>query len=331
MKYEGFFHFSWHGRLIEYLYSDKFESVVKKAKSAVLNKEPIYPSLANVFNAYKYTPYENVKVVILGIEPYPADRGNNGFAFSTTSLKTPYELEVIFKEIRRTVPIKHFSNQDLFCGNDLIQWAKQGVLLLNIRLTVRETASSHSDFGWEELTIKTIQQLNETPDVIYFLWGSYAQSYRNHISNTTHIFEANHPATERYDENSGFYQCNHFEEANKILKAKGKTPINWLITPNYYSAWEIYFNEEIVYYLPTYYNALLAQAFGPQRMNDLKGKGHLEVTKVLNAGIAKLWTGNGPKKDEVFRNTSQSLAYHLGLIVKNIAGKEGFFNIRIDY
>ena len=189
------------------------------------SKKIIYPNPNDIFNALKYTSYKNTKVLILGQDPYHGENQAHGFAFSVQKgIKTPPSLLNIYKEL----------NNELGCyipnNGYLISWADQGVLLLNIVLTVRaHEANSHKDKGWEILTDKIIETLNERKDpVIFVLWGANARSKKKIITNKTHyILEAPHPSP--LSAHRGFFGCNHFIKINKILLELNKEPINWQI------------------------------------------------------------------------------------------------------
>ncbi len=189
------------------------------------SKKIIYPNPNDIFNALKYTSYKNTKVLILGQDPYHGENQAHGFAFSVQKgIKTPPSLLNIYKEL----------NNELGCyipnNGYLISWADQGVLLLNTVLTVRaHEANSHKDKGWEILTDKIIETLNERKDpVIFVLWGANARSKKKIITNKTHyILEAPHPSP--LSAHRGFFGCNHFIKINKILLELNKEPINWQI------------------------------------------------------------------------------------------------------
>lgn len=189
------------------------------------SKKIIYPNPNDIFNALKYTSYKNTKILILGQDPYHGENQAHGFAFSVQKgIKTPPSLLNIYKEL----------NNELGCyipnNGYLIPWADQGVLLLNTVLTVRaHEANSHKDKGWEILTDKIIETLNERKDpVIFVLWGANARSKKKIITNKTHyILEAPHPSP--LSAHRGFFGCNHFIKINKILLELNKEPINWQI------------------------------------------------------------------------------------------------------
>ena len=185
----------------------------------------IFPDKKNIFAALKYTPYENVKVVILGQDPYHGLGEAHGLSFSVCpGIKTPPSLQNIYKEL----------NQELGCyipnNGYLMKWAKQGVLLLNSVLTVQQdTPASHRGKGWETFTDRIIEEVNKKQEpVVFLLWGNFAKSKRNLITNPNHlVLEAPHPSP--FSARSGFFGCNHFIKANEFLKENNVEPIDWQI------------------------------------------------------------------------------------------------------
>jgi len=183
----------------------------------------VYPSMYDIFNALKLAAYNDVKVVILGQDPYHGVGQAHGFCFSVREgITPPPSLVNIFKELATDVGMQTPA------GGDLTPWARQGVLLLNTTLTVRAgEPMSHAGQGWEIFTDKVIQLLNEreTP-VIFMLWGSHAQKKTQIITNPKHfILKAPHPSP--LSAHRGFFGCRHFSQANNILESLGQTPINW--------------------------------------------------------------------------------------------------------
>jgi len=183
----------------------------------------IYPKSDDIFNAFNSTPFHNVKVVILGQDPYHGEGQANGLSFSVSDeTRTPPSLVNIFKEIDRDLGIKNYGK-----GN-LTHWAKQGVLLLNATLTVRkDEAGSHQKKGWEEFTDKVISKISERKKgVIFLLWGKFAQNKQKLIDkNKHHILISSHPSP--LSAYRGFLGCGHFSVCNEILKNQNKTEINW--------------------------------------------------------------------------------------------------------
>ncbi|MEZ4358165.1 MAG: uracil-DNA glycosylase [Eubacteriales bacterium] len=182
----------------------------------------IYPDMNDIFNALKYTPYKDVKVVILGQDPYHGPGQAHGLAFSVKAgVEPPPSLKNIFLELENDV---HISPPKTGC---LIPWAKQGILLLNTVLTVRKhQANSHKNHGWEIFTNKIISLLNEREyPVIFMLWGSPARAKASFITNDRHyILQCAHPSPFSA---SGFFGCHYFSKANEILKSLGSPAIDW--------------------------------------------------------------------------------------------------------
>ncbi|MFA6503033.1 MAG: uracil-DNA glycosylase [Candidatus Paceibacterota bacterium] len=185
----------------------------------------VYPAPKNIFRAFDLCPFEKVRVVILGQDPYHGTGQANGLAFAVDESEAiPPSLQNIFKEIQSDLgkPLVHTS------GN-LSRWAQQGVLLLNATLTVRaHSAGSHQEKGWEQFTDAVIKILSEEREhLVFMLWGNYAKSKGAHIDRTKHlVLEAPHPSP--FSATSGFFGSRHFSRANEYLVAHNKTPIDWL-------------------------------------------------------------------------------------------------------
>lgn len=185
----------------------------------------VYPPPKNIFRAFDLCPFEKVKVVILGQDPYHGDRQANGLAFAVHEQEAvPPSLQNIFKEIQNDLgkPLVHTSG-------DLSRWAEQGVLLLNATLTVRaHTAGSHQGKGWELFTDAVIRALSdEREHLVFILWGNYAKQKGAHIDRQKHlVLEAPHPSP--FSAYNGFFGCKHFSKANEYLIAHGHEPIIWL-------------------------------------------------------------------------------------------------------
>ena len=182
----------------------------------------IYPKYQNIFNALRYTDYDKVKVVILGQDPYHGENEAHGLSFSVLDgVKRPPSLENIFKELYDDLKIKR-------TNNDLTDWAKQGVLLLNSVLTVqKDQPLSHKGKGWEEFTDNIIKLLNDRDKpVIFVLWGSYARSKKEYITNPIHhIIESAHPSP--LSANRGFFGSKPFSRINAYLEEDGFETIKW--------------------------------------------------------------------------------------------------------
>ena len=184
----------------------------------------VYPPSADVFNAFSFTPLDDVKVVILGQDPYHGPNQAHGLAFSVPQgVKIPPSLRNIHKELNNDIP--EFSMPD---SGDLTHWARQGVLLLNSVLTVEQgKAHSHAKFGWERFTDAVIQAIStHTENVVFLLWGSHAQKKGANIDEQRHlVLSAPHPSP--LSAHRGFFGCRHFSQANNWLQSRNKTPINW--------------------------------------------------------------------------------------------------------
>lgn len=187
--------------------------------------QKIYPEYQDIFNALTFTSYDNVKVVILGQDPYHGQGQAHGLSFSVNpGIPIPPSLKNIYKEL----------HNDLNCyipnNGYLKKWTKQGVLLLNTVLTVRENmANSHKNKGWEQFTDKIIKLLNQRQDpVVFILWGNNAQSKIKLINKTRHfIIKSAHPSP--LSANRGFFCSKPFSKTNEYLLSIGKTPIDWQI------------------------------------------------------------------------------------------------------
>ncbi len=203
---------------------------MKVLKAFLLEEEAkdhvIYPKNQHVFNAFQHTPFEQVKVVILGQDPYHGDGQAHGLSFSVEKgIKIPPSLKNIYKELNTDIQdfqIPHHGN--------LTSWADQGVLLLNATLTVRaKEPGSHQGKGWETFTdqiIRTISQKRK--GVIFLLWGKYAQQKSVLIDEAKHtIFKTSHPSP--FSAYQGFLGCKHFSKTNTQLKIQGLLPIDWKI------------------------------------------------------------------------------------------------------
>ena len=187
------------------------------------NHHIVYPNMYDIFNALKYTSYQDCKVVILGQDPYHGEHQAHGLCFSVQKgTAIPPSLENIFMELHNDVgcTIPHHG--------DLTKWAKQGVLLLNTVLTVRaHQANSHANQGWEQLTDQIIRLLNQKQDpVVFLLWGNQAKAKQALITNPKHlVLTSSHPSP--YSAQYGFMGCRHFSKTNAFLQSVSKTPIDW--------------------------------------------------------------------------------------------------------
>ena len=181
-----------------------------------------FPPKNQIFRAIELTPFEEVKVVIIGQDPYHNDNQANGLCFSVSDKVTaPPSLKNIFKELEDDLGIKKTSNE-------LEMWAKQGVLLLNATLTVRaHEANSHKDLGWEQFTDFIIKEISDKKEnVVFVLWGAFAQKKAGLIDASKHfIIQSAHPSP--FSVHKGFFGSHPFSKINQFLEEKGKEPINW--------------------------------------------------------------------------------------------------------
>lgn len=183
----------------------------------------VYPDMYNIFNAFRYTAYEDVKAVILGQDPYHGPNQAHGLCFSVQKgVNSPPSLQNIFKELNSDlgVPVPK--------SGELTKWTKSGVMLLNTVLTVRGgQANSHKGMGWETFTDRVIQILNEREKpIVFLLWGTPAKSKAKLITNPNHfILQTVHPSP--LSAYNGFFGCRHFSKTNEILKKLGEEEIDW--------------------------------------------------------------------------------------------------------
>lgn len=186
----------------------------------------IYPGMYDIFNAFRYTSYSDVKVVILGQDPYHGKGQAHGLCFSVQKgVPQPPSLKNIFQEIRDDLGISMTEEH-----GDLTAWTKQGVLLMNTVLTVRAgQPNSHKGIGWETFTDHVIRLLDQRDKpVVFLLWGANARAKTSFIKNPKHkIFTCAHPSP--FSANNGFFGCRHFSKTNRFLRSVGETPIDWQI------------------------------------------------------------------------------------------------------
>lgn len=211
------------------LLSDEFEKPYFVSLSEYLKREKlsgikIYPKGPDIFNAFNMTPVQNVKIVILGQDPYHGPGQAHGLSFSVPEgVALPPSLQNIYKELFTDLGIKPANS------GSLVKWAQQGVFLLNAVLTVRAgEAASHSKIGWMEFTDAVISKLSKERDgIVFMLWGNFAKGKRDLIDTSRHfILEAPHPSPLA---RGGFFGCRHFSKANEFIKSKGKEPVNWAL------------------------------------------------------------------------------------------------------
>ena len=213
---------TWNEILAEEMKKDYYQELqtfVQKRRQEVR----VFPEENNVFNALELTPFESVKVVILGQDPYHGFGQAHGLSFSVQKgIPLPPSLKNIYKELQEDI------GGELQTEGDLSYWAKQGVLLLNTVLTVEEgNANSHKGMGWERLTNRLIESLNELKHpVIFILWGKPAQDKEKLITNPNHVLlKAPHPSP--LSAYRGFFGSKPFSRVNDILIQHGQTPIRW--------------------------------------------------------------------------------------------------------
>ena len=214
----------WQDALASEFEAPYFELLIASLKEAKAQNKVIYPSGPLIFNAYDKLSPSEIKVVILGQDPYHNPGEAMGLSFSVPkSVKIPPSLKNIYKEI----------NTDIGCTipqhGDLTAWASQGVFLLNAILTVEKNiASSHRNLGWQQFTDATIQYLSDTHrHLVFMLWGNFAKNKKTLIDGTKHlILEAAHPSPLA---GNAFQGCKHFSKANTYLQSVGKQAIDWQI------------------------------------------------------------------------------------------------------
>jgi uracil-DNA glycosylase len=211
----------WYAELAPFFESDDWTKLV--ARLDACTDVTVFPPRQNTFEAFAQTPFADVRVVILGQDPYHDDNQAHGLAFSVQEgVKTPPSLRNIFKEIGGRKPPN---------GN-LERWTRQGVLLLNTTLTVEaHKANSHRKFGWQKLTDLVIEKLNDREEpVVFMLWGNAARKKASLITNEQHlVLQSAHPSP--LSASRGFFGNGHFEAANKYWKSIGKATVEWKFNP----------------------------------------------------------------------------------------------------
>lgn len=209
---------SWESHLGEEINKPYFCALAQAVK-AMGN---VCPAPDKMFAALELVPFESIKVVILGQDPYHGEGQANGLAFSVNSGQAlPPSLRNIFTELQSDLGVKNSSG-------DLTSWANQGVLLLNTILTVSlDKPGSHANVGWETFTSKIISEVStHLSNVVFLLWGAYAQSKENLIDSSRHlVLKSTHPSP--LSANKGFFGCKHFSATNEYLVTHGMTPIDW--------------------------------------------------------------------------------------------------------
>lgn len=214
---------SWKNVLTDEFQSDYFASLKTFLKQEKEAGKIIYPEGKNIFTAFNHTPFDKVKVVILGQDPYHGPGQAHGLSFSVPDgVQTPPSLVNIFKELKSDLGVDNFGK------SNLTKWADQGVLLLNATLTVQANqAGSHQNKGWEKFTDAIIRSLSEKKTgLVFILWGRYAQAKSPLIDTFKHyILKAVHPSP--LSAYNGFFGCKHFSKTNELLAAQNVSPIDW--------------------------------------------------------------------------------------------------------
>ncbi len=199
-------------------FKELFEEIKRRYQSRT-----VYPPKSELFKALELTPYEDVKIVILGQDPYHGPNQAMGLAFGVRpGVSIPPSLRNIYKELKADLGVEPPTD------GDLRGWARQGVLLLNTTLTVeRGRPNAHKGLGWETFTERVIASLNDHPQrVVFLLWGRHAQSKRPLIDESRHlVLEASHPSP--FSARYSFFGCRHFSKANEFLQAHGREPVDF--------------------------------------------------------------------------------------------------------
>lgn len=215
---------SWKTALANTFEQPYFQEVTNFIKQAIQEGKTIYPPGRLIFNAFNTTPFDQVKVVILGQDPYHNPGEAMGLSFSVPQgVRIPPSLLNIYKELKADLGLP------IPTHGDLTAWAQQGVFLLNAMLTVeRASPASHQQIGWQHFTDEVIRQLSaQREHLVFMLWGNFAKKKAELIDASRHlILEAAHPSPLA---RGGFDGCKHFSKANAYLEAHGKTPVNWQI------------------------------------------------------------------------------------------------------
>lgn len=217
---------SWK-RVLEREFQSEYFKNLKEFLIIERKTHVIYPPASKIFASFNYTPFDKVRVVIIGQDPYHGEGQANGLCFSVSDgISQPPSLQNIFKEINADLEIP------IPKGGNLEPWAKQGILLLNASLTVRANqAGSHQKQGWEQFTDAAIRALSEKrKGLVFLLWGKFAQAKELLIdASKHHILKAPHPSP--FSVHSGFFGCKHFSKTNELLKKEGMEEIDWRLSP----------------------------------------------------------------------------------------------------
>lgn len=210
----------------DYFDEEEVKAVLKEVRKDIIDGINISPAYHNIFSAFSYVTPDDVKVVILGQDPYPDPRHSHGLAFSSRAIAQamPKSLRNIWKEIDNDINL----GQDYDHCYELSGWAEQGVLLINTHLTTKAwQAGSHSKIGWEPITSKIIKKLSdEYNNIVFMLWGNQAQAKEKLINSDKHfILKAAHPSP--LSAHKGFFGCSHFSLCNTFLMQNAQTVIDW--------------------------------------------------------------------------------------------------------
>lgn len=213
---------NWSKILNEEIEKKYFIDLIECIENEYINKA-IYPLKSDIFKALEYCSFNDIKVVLLGQDPYHGEGQAHGLCFSVNEgIKQPPSLKNVFKEIKSDI------GKDIPETGNLLHWAKQGILMLNSVMTVKaSTPGSHRNKGWEIFTNEIIKKISENKkNIVFLLWGNYAKEKKNLIDiNKNKILEAAHPSP--FSAYSGFFGCKHFSKTNKYLKENGISEIEW--------------------------------------------------------------------------------------------------------
>ncbi len=216
---------SWKKELHSEFTKDYFENIVAFLKTEKAQDKIIYPPGSLIFNAFNKTPFKELKVVLLGQDPYHGKGQAMGLSFSVPKgIRQPPSLINIFKELHDDVGVP------MPLTGDLTPWAEQGVLLLNAALTVRaKEPNSHAKIGWHQFTDAVIKRISDDKEgIVFLLWGSFAHQKQELIDqNKHHVLKAAHPSP--YSADKGFFGCKHFSKTNDYLVKQKQQPIDWKI------------------------------------------------------------------------------------------------------
>lgn len=225
MRLSSKLHHSWFVKLKKEFDSLYFEQLLIFLEKEMMDKK-IYPDIKNIFEAFNQTNFNNVKIVIIGQDPYHGLNQAHGLSFSVQKgTKCPPSLKNIFNELKSDLAIESPKS------GHLLDWAKQGVLLLNSILTVRANEpASHQNIGWEKFTNEAVRKLSiERENIVFILWGKYAQKKEELIDEKKHlVLKSAHPSP--LSAHKGFFGSNHFSKSNNYLQSYGISPVKWSLT-----------------------------------------------------------------------------------------------------